>query len=131
MNSVFENEKERYFNSSYMPDLLSGELEILREGYISEKFHIDFRYTNEGELNNVIIKSIPKEYPDREIKNKKIYSCIWSNDETLFYSVTNEGLYKYNAMTGEVITVMNEDRTYDIEKIEDGYLFFDDAKIKI
>lgn len=108
-----------------------GETEIIGEGYISKQFYVGFYYNDEGDIKNTIIKSYNNNYPNREIKNKKINSCIWYNDEILFYSISNEGIYKYNCTTGETTTITEENREYNIKKIEDGYLYFDDAKVKI
>lgn len=114
-----------------MEDFDTGETDFLMEGYVSEIFYVDFRYNIENQIKNIIIKAYNRDYPDREIKNENISSGIWYDDKTLIYGVRDTGLYKFNCITGEKNTILEESRDYEIEKIEDGYLFFDDVKIKI
>ena len=94
-------------------------------------FYLDFKYDKQENLINTIIKAYNADYPKREIKNEKIYSCIWENDNIFYYSITGKGLYKYDCINGNKTTILNENREYNIKKIENNYLFFDEAKIKI
>ena len=132
INSVFEEENERYMNSH--PYYMSGEplgSEIIEGGSSSKEFSLCF-FTNErGDINRVVIYSIKGNYPNREIQNENIYKLIWENDSTFFYSVKNNGIYKFNCITGTKNIIIEGNREYNIQKIEDGYLFFDNFKIRI
>lgn len=129
-NLIFIKEIERYDNNQYIPETAGLDMDLIKESNKSNLFKIAFEYVR-GERESIKIMCMDKSYPNREIKGEDINSIIWYDDTTFYYSIKNRALYKYNCITGEGQIILNENREYEIKKIEDGYLYFDDVRIKI
>lgn len=96
----------------------------------SNKFKTHISQTKKGsEMYKVRFISINNEYPNSELR-ESISSGIWYNDEILIYSVSNRGIYTYNARTRTYSTITTGKETYKLKKIRDNILFYDENAIE-
>ncbi|MBR6033572.1 MAG: hypothetical protein IKP28_02365 [Clostridia bacterium] len=73
-----------------------------------------------------------RKLPDSElIRHKVINTYGWLNDEELLYSVKGEGIFKYNAETRKLETIITGSDTFEIIKIENNTVYYDNNKIML
>lgn len=143
---VFLQEKERaYYTTKY--DLEEYYNMIDENDYIREEtgnntcftdkqsnlFYLEYYIHEEKDgIREVKFVSKDRENPNSElIRHKKINSYGWLNDEEFVYSVNQEGIYSYNAKTRELKAIITGKEKYEIKKIEDNILYYDETKIKL
>lgn len=73
--------------------------------------------------------SINNENPNSELR-ELMTSGIWYNDDILIFSVSNRGIYTYNAQTRTYSTITTGKEIYKIKKIKDNILFYDENAIE-
>lgn len=81
------------------------------------------------ENNNLMIFSKNNEHPPFEIKNN--YCFLWIDDTHLVYSISQKGIYIYDAITRNIKTVKEGNENFKINGYdEDGDLDYDDEIIR-
>ena len=90
-------------------------------------------YSNlEKDDNDLTIKayflSKSSEFPSRELI-KAIDTYTWVSDNYFVYSIYGEGIYRFDAITGENIVIVEDgEKPYKIEKLQNDVLTYDDGK---
>ncbi len=97
----------------------------------SEEFFTTYKYTEDG-ISDMKIISRNREYPNSEIiRHKDIYRFGWINSEELIYSVKGVGIYKYNAKTRELKSIITGNESFELKRIEGNTLYYDNTKIDV
>ncbi len=96
----------------------------------SKEFYLIYSYAENG-VREVKFMSKTREYPDSElIRHKQIYMFGWINDEELLYSAKGEGIFIYNAKTRKLNTITTGTSTYEIKKVINNTVYYDDTSIR-
>lgn len=81
---------------------------------------------------NIQIISLDENYPDNEFDEfTEVSNYIWIDDFNLIYSRPGNGIYKYNAGTRVVETIINGEETFELKKYdkETKTLYYDENEI--
>lgn len=65
------------------------------------------------------------------INTAKVADNLLLTKEYVFYSIADEGIFKININTGSVVDVYIGEGNLELKYIKDGFLYFDDVKIKV
>ena len=93
---------------------------------ISTKFKA---YTNVNS-NKFCFISINKQVPNSELK-EAFDSGIWYEDNKFIYSVEGKGIYIYNAEERKYTTLINGTEKFEIKKIENNKLYYDEKIVDL
>lgn len=126
LDSVFEAEKRRIqADKTFEEECKTLEQE---QGNKSMVFYSNL----EKDDNDLTIKayflSKSSEFPSRELI-KAIDTYTWVSDNYFVYSIYGEGIYRFDAITGENIVIVEDgEKPYKIEKLQNDVLTYDDGK---
>ncbi len=128
-----DNDIYKYFNvnNSYLEKVEATETE--QEYKILKKLSKYTVYYETNRMNytfgNVsIISKINNN--NFNINTAKVADYLLATDEFLFYSITNEGIFRININTGAVVELHIGEGSFELKYIKSNYLYFDDVKIK-
>ena len=135
LDNVYEAEKRRFENEynlldnceKYYEDLDEEKKQLIRE---SNLFGI---YPEEDADKYIMgIKFISKnnENPNREISDN-IGTYLWLNDEIFIFSKPEKGIYYFNAITGDLGSLLQGTEEFEIKEYKNGILKYDDSEVRI
>ena len=128
-NLMMETEKERRFVHELTGQLGSAD-ESLQN---SDNFKLMSKY-EDGKYKNIKIYSINKDYPNNEFDDSvAINSYVWADNDNLIYSITNDGIYIYNAKTRKTEKIIEGTQTFEITDYNrnTNVLEYDEKSVKI
>ena len=88
----------------------------------------------DGKYKNIKIYSINKDYPNNEFDDSiSINSYVWADNDNLIYSITNDGIYIYNAKTRKTEKIIEGMQTFEITDYNrnTNVLEYDGKSVKI
>ena len=88
---------------------------------------------NNNQYSKVKIQSRDGKYPNNEFDEiLTITGYVWVDDYTLIYGVSNDGIFKYDARTGESERIISGDEMYVIKDYNASTrtLTYDDKGVK-
>lgn len=122
---VFDYEKERTYKSDFYFNIPNNSTNQILN--ISNKYKVIV----EPKTNEVMFINLTNELPNSTLRENISYG-IWLDDYTFIYSLSGKGIFKYNAQTFEYSTILNGSQTYELKKIENNVLYYNnDVSIKI
>lgn len=129
----FKNEDLVYISELERYD--EDKLTHMPEGYANLRGTDEFYATVEiqnGIQKKLRVISKTRKYADSDIElDAQILSYIWIDNETLAYSVKNEGIYLYNAKRYTKKRILETTKDCNILKYENGRLYYNNTSIKI
>lgn len=128
-NLMMETEKERRFVHELSGQQGSAEESVKN----SDNFKLMGTYYD-GKQKNIKIYSRNGDYPNNELDDSiVITSYVWADNNTLIYSVTNDGIYIYYATTRETEKIIEGSQTFEITDYnrDTKVLEYDDESVKI
>ncbi|HOZ55141.1 MAG TPA: hypothetical protein PK993_03790 [Clostridia bacterium] len=123
-NLVFLAEKQRIVNQKEIKYDLGN---VIKNS--SNDFIIDIKEL-ENSVYAISFVSSNLNKPNRELKEYINYG-IWKDDENFIYSVKQKGIYNYNVKNNLYSTLITGKQEFNIKKITDNTLEFDNTKIEI
>ena len=126
---IYEYEKTYEITENTMKRLPQLQLDqgIVDNSKNSSKFFI----TNISENSNykeLRIISIDGLHYDFDFETK-VNSYLWLNDYNFAYSITNQGIYRYNILTKETQIILEGTDVFNLVEYTNGYLRYDDKEI--
>lgn len=123
-NLVFTAEKERIAKQN----AITYDLANVIKNY-SKEFTIDI-ITMQNSTYQISFISKTKQNPNRELREYINYG-IWLDDENFIYSVSKKGIYKYNVKTNTYTTIETGKQNFEIKKLQNGILEYDDTTLNV
>ena len=123
-NNVYLNSSDLVFESEQQRAFKYLDTQFMKQ---TDKF---IAYVNAvGNTTDLSVKFISKvdEYPNSELSNI-INTYEWADDTNFVYSRKGYGIYMYNVVTKEEKTIIEGNDNFDIVKIENNVLTYDDNK---
>ena len=80
---------------------------------------------------NYSFYSRKKDNIDSTLSISNLTSILSYNDETFLYGVENDGIYMYNAINMYLNKIVEGNGKFNIEKIENNTIYYDDKEAKI
>lgn len=96
----------------------------------SKEFKIYAKKTKGSNTYKISFISIGNKYPSTELK-EKINNGIWLDDYNFIYSEEKRGIYMYNAKDRTYKTLLTGNEKYNIKKIEDNTLYYDETFVTL
>lgn len=129
---VYETEELRvsYVKPRYREQVCEGE-DGIDETIETNKFRLYYEKSGE-DYKNIQIVSITKEYPNSELtKEMVINSYLWNGESNLIYGITGKGLYSYNCIARQTITLLTGTEDYKLKSLKNGILEYDNTKARL
>ena len=95
----------------------------------SNSFRVVATKLNEN-VYSIRLVSLDNQYPNFELRDY-ISSGIWLNDYELVYSVQGRGIYVCNTKERTYKTIITGKDSFNIKKIENNILYYDEAQIHL
>ncbi len=111
----------------YVDNNPSNELKNQR---FSELYWDVCKYNSNNDISSLIFLSINEDLPDIEL-NEDIYTYIWLNDYSIFYSIKNKGIYFYDLKTKEKRELITGDDDFYIKSYNNHILKYDEEIVEI
>jgi len=132
---IYEKEQMRMLQKSEcIRSAASGEEEIDKDNK-SNKFFITYELNYKSDLSQKIkVKFLSKtqDYASSELDESiSVNSYKWINDDNILYSVKEEGIYLYNAVTRKNTNIIKGTSEFEIKFFENNILKYDDKEVKV
>ncbi len=128
LDLVFKNEVDR--NTSLNSTKYSIENFNINNHNSKSKIFIDYKKYNNSETFAAFFISKNNEYANSELKEYANYG-LWINDYIYVYSIKNKGIYLYNAINRQYLTIVEGNEEFKIVEFKDYILKYDDKQIKL
>ena len=96
----------------------------------NELFYVVPSYISDGNVKILTFFSKDGKNPDFQIY-ENIYKTLWADNTHFIYSIKNQGIYMIDVLTRKKTTLVNGTWEYNLKKIENGVLSYDDTSIKV
>ena len=124
---ILEQEKSRRLIKAEYVNSTNG-------SYSSSKYVMRADYNENGEINNIAFFSIDGTSADSEL-SKDIFAnkTYWYDDDNYIYSISNEGIYVYNATTRTTNILSEDEGNYDVTNFDfdTKVITYDGKEVKI
>lgn len=97
---------------------------------ISAEFKVYAKKIKNGNFYEIRFISIGNKYPSTQLR-ETISSGIWLDNYNFIYSISGNGIYKYNAKTREYKTIITGKSQYKIKKVENNILYYDETSVDL
>ena len=125
-NLVLDNE-----NSRIMGDIMSRNPVDPKEELNTDKYVVLYDETTSGGFQNVRFISRDKENLDIELKDEYINGLYKIDNNNYIYSVQGKGIYRINIELVQYQTIIEGNQTFNISKIENNIIYYDNTQIEI
>lgn len=132
-NLVSDYENSRYFRKQSLQYIYNDYIDHF-EADQKRSMQYSFMITKEKNSNIRKISFLSKDlkYPNRTLEvSEEINKSMWFDDFDFIYSIKNKGIYLYNLENGRLYTVIEGESNFNIEKIEELKIYYDDKVIEI
>ncbi len=83
-------------------------------------------------ISKISFLSKDLKYPNRTLEvTDEINKSMWFDDFDYIYSIKNKGIYLYNLQNSKVYTVIEGEDEFNLEKVEDSKIYYDNKAIQI
>ena len=96
----------------------------------NELFYVVPTSVMDGQYQILNFFSKNGEHPDFQIY-EKVYKTLWKDNTHFIYSVRNQGIYMIDVITRKTTTLVNGEWPYDLKRIEDNVLYYDDTYVNM
>lgn len=100
---------------------------IKSPGLGNDKFFI-FDTSTDSTYKQLRIISLDRTYYNFDF-GIKVNSYLWLNQDNFAYSITNQGIYRYNITTKETQIILEGEEEFNLIEYKNGYLRYDDKEI--
>lgn len=97
----------------------------------SEKYVVGYRQVNNGGMEDVAFYSRDKENIDIELKDAYIDGLYKIDDSNYIYNISGKGIYRINLNSLQYQTIVQGNETFNIKKIENNIIYYDNTQIEI
>lgn len=97
----------------------------------TEKYVIASRKINDGKMEDIAFYSRDKENIDIELKDAYVDGLYRVDDITYIYNISGRGIYSINISTLKYKTIVEGNEKFEIKKIENNIVYYDNTHIEI
>lgn len=132
-NLVYESESSRYFKKQNMQYLYDDYINHFdKDSKRSSQYSFMITKEENSGINRISFLSKSLEYPSRTLEiSDEINKSMWFDDFDFIYSIKNKGMYLYNLANGKTYTITEGEKEFNIEKVEDSKIYYDNEVIEI
>ena len=137
LDDIFETEKRRLKKNEELKEACKQYQEYMKDNYTKEDLELigessvfNYYFDLDSNGNTISVYFISKE--DNSFKkelNEPIYRYFWLDENRVLYSIYGKGLYIYDVLTGEKITLIEGKDNFYIKSYEGNVITYDNTKI--
>ena len=101
------------------------------EELYTEDYVVIYEQTTDGGMQNIRFFSRNKEKIDLELKDIYINSIYKLDENNYIYAIYGRGIYRFNIETHEYQTIIEGNQSFNINKIENNIIYYDNTQIEI
>ena len=132
-NLINNNENLRYFRKQNLQYLYNDYIEhFSQEQKRSSQYSYMILKEQNSNISKISFLSKDLKYPNRTLEvTDEINKSMWFDDFDYIYSIKNKGIYLYNLQNSKVYTVIEGEDEFNLEKVEDSKIYYDNKAIQI
>lgn len=121
----------QYEDNRVMQDMMYRHPVDPIEELYTEDYVVIYEQTTDGGMQNIRFFSRNKEKIDLELKDIYINSIYKLDENNYIYAIYGRGIYRFNIETHEYQTIIEGNQSFNINKIENNIIYYDNTQIEI